>query len=225
MCKYYFQILDSVVRLGSIFLKLVSDGCELFLHWCVKIVCNPNSKVCVIIRFGSDQESQSIRTRVDEENKDVILVTQQLARFLEQCHVQWLNYIDRTRDNYFCLTYFTIDQMVILQKELVKVESAEGPSPLIFHLLSAVKKGCTKQDLAKAISSVQTNAITKGEQTGRKKRKAKPNSTTMNKSKYKIDIQKSINTFSQKIDESDFSFEIEKEALNNVNTNDIERGK
>lgn len=147
------------MRLGSIYVKLISDGCVLFSHWRIRIVCDPDSTVCAFVLFGSDEDSQAIRTSIDEKINDVSLVIQELARFLEQCHNKWLDYIDQTRDKYFGLTYFTIDQMVMLQKELVKVGSEAVPSPLVYSLLSAVKRGCTKDDLTIAVSSAKTNAI------------------------------------------------------------------
>ncbi|XP_076113430.1 E3 ubiquitin-protein ligase RNF213-like [Mytilus galloprovincialis] len=155
----FMLILDSIVRLGSIYVKLRSDGCVLFSHWRIRIVCDPDSTVCAFVLFGSEEDSQAIRTRIDEKSNDVSLVIQELARFLEQCHNKWLEYIDQTRDIYFGLTYFTVDQMVILQKELVKVGSEAVPSPLVYSLLSAVKRGCTKDDLTIAVSSAKTNAI------------------------------------------------------------------
>ncbi|XP_052061725.1 E3 ubiquitin-protein ligase RNF213-like [Mytilus californianus] len=155
----FMLTLDSIVRLGSIYVKLISDGCILFSHWRIRIVCDPGSTVCAFILFGSDEESQAIRTRIDEKIDDVSLLIQELARFFEQCHNKWLDYIDQTRDKYFGLNYFTVDQMVILQKELVKVGFEARPSPLVYSLLSAVKRGCTKDDLTKAISSAKTTAI------------------------------------------------------------------
>lgn len=204
------------MRLGSIYQKLVSNGCVLFSHWCIQIICNPSSTVCAFIQFRSDQESQSISTRMDEENKDISLVLQHLARFLEQCHSKWLDNIDQTRDTYFCLTYFTIDQIVILQKELVKAETDGGPSPLIFHLLSAVKRGCTKQDLAKAIASIQTTVQTGNNGTSSK---ANANSTMEKSSKNIKDVKE---TYLQKIDESSFASVLE--ASRKIRPNDIDRG-
>lgn len=216
------------MRLGSIYVKLISDGCVLFSHWRIRIICNTDSTVCAFILFGSDQESQAIKTRTDEKNKDVSLVIQQLARFLEQCHNKWLDYIDQTRDEYFCLTHFTVDQMVILQKELVKVGSEAVPSPLVYSLLSAVKRGCTKDDLTKAVSSAKTNAIktvTKGKQLKHHKNDSVKLRPKLNVGTDEKQCEETINSFLQKINESGFSIELGKMALKNVDPIDIQEGE
>ncbi|CAG2212873.1 unnamed protein product [Mytilus edulis] len=45
--------------------------------------------------------------------------------------------------------------MVILQQEFVKIGSNQEPSALIYPLLSAVKQGCTREDLFKAMSAAK----------------------------------------------------------------------
>jgi hypothetical protein len=53
------------------------------------------------------------------------------------------------------LNYFTIDQLVILQRELVKVGSQAEISDLIYPLLSAVKRDCNHGDLVTAMARAQ----------------------------------------------------------------------
>ena len=62
---------------------------------------------------------------------------------MESCLEEWLKYIKEKRRSYKHLNYFTIDQLVILQRELVKIGTEEHPSVLIYPLLSAVKRNCT----------------------------------------------------------------------------------
>lgn len=67
----------------------------------------------------------------------------ELAKFLETCLEEWLRHIKDKRKTYLHLNYFTVDQLVILQRELVKIGTEEQPSLLIYPLLSAVKENCT----------------------------------------------------------------------------------
>ena len=63
---------------------------------------------------------------------------------MESCLEEWLQYIKDKRRDYIHLNYFTVDQLVILQKEMVKICTGGKPSILIYPLLSAVKKNCTQ---------------------------------------------------------------------------------
>lgn len=66
---------------------------------------------------------------------------------MDMCLEQWLTYIDSKRDVYYHLNFFTIDQLIILQKELALIGDANEPSNLIYPLLSIVKHDCSKEDL------------------------------------------------------------------------------
>jgi len=70
-----------------------------------------------------------------------------IASFMEDCLSDWFAYIKEQRKTYLQLNFFTIDQLVILQKELVKLENDEDISCRVYPLLSAVKTGCTQGTL------------------------------------------------------------------------------
>jgi hypothetical protein len=151
------QILDSVVRLGNIYTKLVTEGCVLFSQWHVKLLCDKTRYACAFINFGFGEEKHTLKGRKDEENEDVSAIIPKIAKFLEQCHRKWLDYIDDRREKYYLLNFFTVDQMVVLQQELVKIGSDVEPSLLIYPMLSAVKQGCTKEDLIKAMCAAKSD--------------------------------------------------------------------
>lgn len=67
-----------------------------------------------------------------------------IARFMECCYGDWLEHITEKRDSYLLLNYFTVNQLVILQRELVKFGREDRPSQLIFPLLSFIKPECTE---------------------------------------------------------------------------------
>ena len=67
----------------------------------------------------------------------------ELANFMETCLIEWLAYIDDKRMKYIHLNYFTVDQLVILQRELVKMGTEENMSCRVYPLLSAIKSDCS----------------------------------------------------------------------------------
>ena len=91
--------------------------------------------------------------RTDEDDTGFII--HRLAKFLESCLEDWLKYINEKRNKYLHLNYFTIDQLVQLQRELVKVGTEVEPSVMVYPLLSAVKKDCTPADLREAMKHAQ----------------------------------------------------------------------
>ena len=48
-----------------------------------------------------------------------------MAGFLENCHTEWLQYVDQKRKVYPELNIYTVEQLVFLQQQLVKVGSAD----------------------------------------------------------------------------------------------------
>lgn len=63
---------------------------------------------------------------------------------MEKCLDDWMAHIKEKRKSYHHLNYFTVDQLVILQRELVKMGTdEEEPRHHIYPLLSAVKQNCT----------------------------------------------------------------------------------
>lgn len=61
---------------------------------------------------------------------------------MESCLDEWLRHIKEKRKTYVHLNYFTVDQLVILQQELVKIGTEEQPSLHIYPLLSTIKHNC-----------------------------------------------------------------------------------
>jgi hypothetical protein len=129
----------------------------LFSQWHVKFLCDKARNACAFINFGFGEEKHTLKGRIDAKNEDVSAIIPKIAKFLEQCHIKWLDYIDVRREKYYLLNFFTVDQMVILQQELVKIGSDVEPSLLIYPMLSAVKQGCTREDLIRAMSAAKSD--------------------------------------------------------------------
>ncbi|VDI83612.1 Hypothetical predicted protein, partial [Mytilus galloprovincialis] len=217
----FMLILDSVVRLGNIYKKLVAEGCVLFSQWHVKFLCDKDRKACAFINFGFGEERLTLKGRIDEENHDVSFIIPKLARFLEQCHEKWLDYIDQKREKYYCLNFFTIDQMVILQQELVKVGSAQEPAALIYPLLSAVKHGCTKDDLVKALSAAKLDVDRVDTE-----RETEKEDEEKDKNDEKVEVSDDLKTqtFFNEMTKSGYPLGLAREALKHVEADDIDGG-
>ncbi|KAK3585587.1 hypothetical protein CHS0354_036774 [Potamilus streckersoni] len=152
----FMLVFDSVMRLANVFIKLNSAGCVLFRHWQTKFVCDPSRPVCAFIEFG--QGAKSLKGRKTPKD-DVISVISKIAKFMENCLDKWLDHINQKRSKYFELNYFTTDQLVILQQELVKVGPNQDLDIRIYPLLSAVKENCTYKDLVDAMKKATKDLV------------------------------------------------------------------
>ncbi|XP_056014152.1 E3 ubiquitin-protein ligase rnf213-alpha-like isoform X2 [Ostrea edulis] len=149
-------VFDAVVRLCNVYIKLVSSGCILFANWQAKFLCDPERTVCAFVRFGSGEGCTQLKGRRNEE-EDISTTIPRLAKFMEICLKEWLKYIDQKRDEYHHLNFFTVDQMVILQRELVLMGGEIEPSDFIYPLLSIVKHDCTKMELIGALKKAKVD--------------------------------------------------------------------
>lgn len=190
-----------MVRLGNIYIKLVTDGCVLFNFWHATFLCDKERPVCAFLNFGYEQDMHTLKGRTDDKTEDVNVLIQQISKVLESCHKEWLKYINLKREQNNLLNFFTIDQIVILQRQLVKIGTDTGPSSLIYHLLSAVKKNCSKQDLISSMTAAKLDV--KSLET---KRKADEDD---NKSAGNSELNESI----KKIMKNGFSRYLAREAL------------
>ena len=138
------------------YIKLLSSGCVLFSSFKVKFRCDPDDVVCTFVSFGEGENKRTMRGKIDTVNKDVSYFIPKIARFLEQCHEKWLDFIDNKREEHYILNNFTIEQMVILQQELVKLGLNSEPSDLVYPLLSVIKHDCMKEDLIIAMEEAKT---------------------------------------------------------------------
>ncbi|KAK3098854.1 hypothetical protein FSP39_023768 [Pinctada imbricata] len=146
----FTMVYDSIIRLCKVYIKLTSAGCVLYKDWHVQFLCDQKRPVCAFVKFGNGQTCNQLKGRRTETN-DIDKIVPRLAKFMEKCLEEWMTYIDSKREEYIYLNYFTIDQLVILQRELVKLSEDSEPSKHVYPLLCAVKKNCTKADLIAAM--------------------------------------------------------------------------
>lgn len=147
------QVLNSVVRLCNVYIKLLESGCVLFTSWRARFLCDPKRPVCAFIEFGKEENIKQLKGRRNDKD-DVITIMPEIAKFMETSLDNWLQYLDEKRYEYQHLNYYTTDQLVILQKELVQfidgIDVDKIP-PFIIPLLSVVKSDCDIGDLTSAL--------------------------------------------------------------------------
>ncbi|KAK7494871.1 hypothetical protein BaRGS_00013998, partial [Batillaria attramentaria] len=141
----FITVMDSLVRLGKTYVQLCADGCVLFLDWSVKFLCDSQRPVCCISEFASQSMLKGRRGRQDLEE-----FIMGVAGFLEQCHTEWLQYVDEKRRDYPQLNVYTVEQLVFLQQELVKL-GGDGVSKHVYPMLSLLKESCSPADLEAAL--------------------------------------------------------------------------
>ncbi|WAR07205.1 R213A-like protein [Mya arenaria] len=110
--------------------------------------------VCAKLEFGKGEDIPELKGRKSDVEGLEDMVPK-IADFMENCYGEWLDFIKQKRKIYRYLNFFTIDQLVILQRELVKMGTEEEPSLRIYHLLSAVKENCMQEDVVLAMEKAK----------------------------------------------------------------------
>ncbi|XP_052216221.1 E3 ubiquitin-protein ligase rnf213-alpha-like isoform X4 [Dreissena polymorpha] len=151
-------IFDSVSRVGNVYQKLCESGCVLFYNFKAEFMCNTthtSRPVCVNLEFSDRNDTLILKGRKSEKEglKEII---PEIAKFMEQCLKTWLQYIKTKREEYSYLNYFTIGQLIILQRELVKMEGMMSND--VYPLLTTVRKACSPDALKLAMSTAGIEA-------------------------------------------------------------------
>jgi hypothetical protein len=112
--------------------------------------------------------------------------------------------------------------MVILQQELVKIGSGQEPSALIYPLLSAVKQGCTKEDLVRAMSVAKSDVERLDMDRQMEIEKKDSEEEKMIVEEVPDEIKTGI--FLKEMDAAGFPLTLAEEALKHVSPDDIDGG-
>ncbi|XP_053396356.1 E3 ubiquitin-protein ligase rnf213-alpha-like [Mercenaria mercenaria] len=150
----FIMTYDGITRLCNVFTQLYAAGCVLFHGWSVQCLCDVKRPVALILQFGQGESVPLVKGR-RSDREDLKDMVPELSKFMENCLKEWLQHIKEKRKQYMHLNYFTVDQLVILQRELVKVGTQHVPSHLIYPLLSAVKQNCSPADIIEAMAGAK----------------------------------------------------------------------
>ncbi|KAK7107714.1 hypothetical protein V1264_015588 [Littorina saxatilis] len=158
----FITVMESLVRLGKTYVQLCSDGCVLFLEWSVEFLCDIERPVCCISEFSDSGKLKGHRSKEGHnagKREDLEDFIAGVAGFLEHCHKEWLQYVDQKRKDYPQLNVYTVEQLVFLQQQLVRVGS-EDVSKHVYPMLSLLKADCSPQDLEQALEEAMDHVDT-----------------------------------------------------------------
>ncbi|XP_060599995.1 E3 ubiquitin-protein ligase RNF213-like [Ruditapes philippinarum] len=208
----FVMTFDGIMRLCKVYNKLCSAGCVLFHDWSVRCLCDKSKPVALIMQFGQGEDIPTIKG-LRSETEDLKDLIPKLAKFMENCLMQWLQHIKDKRKQYIHLNYFTVDQLVILQKELVKVGTDQLPSNLLYPLISAVKKNCSHDDLVEAMIDAKEDISESKHQDEHENNDVQENCEDEKK-----------NIFVEEIVNAGYDLELAIKALDHVDPEDISEG-
>lgn len=201
--------------LGKMYVRMLSSGCILFSSFQITFRCEAESDVCIFIRFGGKDDKQVIRGFRDENNFDDSQILRTVAKWLQTCHRQWNDFIEIERDKNDVLNYFTMAQLVIFQKELVKVGTYDEPSVLVYPILAIMNPNVSRENLLQA--SNQAKEDLKRSEIEKKNNSKEPGTI------HSKNIADEENLQQQLID-LDFDERLVLEALKKFQLNEIEEG-
>ncbi|KAK3585578.1 hypothetical protein CHS0354_036765 [Potamilus streckersoni] len=214
----FMLVFDSVMRLANVFIKLHSAGCVLFKHWQSKFLCDISRPVCAFIEFG--QGAKPLKGKRNRKD-DVTTVIPKMAKFMENCLDKWIDHINQKRLDFLELNYFTTDQLVILQQELVKVGPDQTPDIRIYPLLSAVKENCTYEDLVDAMRKASKDVeVSQMEVDEELEMEGKEDEVASDKQKEEEEVQ----NFIREMIDAGFSEKLAKAALKDVKPDQVTDG-
>jgi hypothetical protein len=147
-----------------------------------------------------------------------------LCTFMEDCLKEWMHHIGVQRTEAYYLNHFTTKQLVILQNELAKVNSAEKKdlSKNIYPLLSQVKKNCNYKDLRKAMYEAFDDLAEK---------EIKPSASEKMACTDDVEdddgaaVEQETITFLESMSDSGFPADLAKLAMKEVGAANVEEGK
>ncbi|XP_067673877.1 E3 ubiquitin-protein ligase rnf213-alpha-like [Haliotis asinina] len=210
---HFTMVLDGIVRLARTYIRLCIDGCVLFNCWKGKFLCGDERNVCTFLEFGEGENLETLKGHRGKEDVDVFIHS--LANEFEEFHDEWMNYVSEKRNEYLELNFYTIEQLVFLQRELIKLGTDEQTSVHVYSMLSLIKPDCTESDLGLAMKSAREVVFAK------KDRKETEIEDIGPETDQDVDTKQ---VFIDAMKTSNFSEKLARQALEEVNPEDIDSG-
>ena len=125
--EYFIEIFKYVVRLSHSYLSLLQNGCDFFEEFSFYIYCDiKNQRIgkrlpTVVVNLPSDYVSvvNGLKS-LENFNDPTNVCLKKLCIFVENCLEQWKNYLENIRNQYTCINYFNINQIMILRANMGK---------------------------------------------------------------------------------------------------------
>ncbi|XP_070190023.1 E3 ubiquitin-protein ligase rnf213-alpha-like [Littorina saxatilis] len=224
----FITIMESLVRLGKTYVQLCSDGCVLFLDWSVEFLCDMKKPVCCVSEFSSQGKLKGHRSHEGGHSKgrgeDLEEFIAGVAGFLEHCHKEWLQYVDKKRKDYPQLNVYTVEQLVFLQQQLVRVGS-DDVSQHVYPMLSLLKADCSPQDLEQALQEAMDFIDASQQQPQQQQRQPQSQQQSeLPEETQAVDDKETIETFMMEMFDAGFSKPLALRALKEVDVEDVAAG-
>ncbi|XP_069055826.1 E3 ubiquitin-protein ligase RNF213 isoform X2 [Pleurodeles waltl] len=139
-----FSVVHSdVYRLAMSFIDLHSSGNVLFRKWEARVYCSFESEISLSMDFNLP-----VIGRIDVRGELTELLPT-ICKRMEIFLMQWTNFVENKRSQYYYLNYYTAEQLVYLgqQFELAAV------SKEALMLLSFIQPNCNKHSLMELVSN------------------------------------------------------------------------
>ena len=109
-----------MMNMGQIYIDLIKTGNVLFKNWTATIYCDPDNKYTIRVNFGMKCENQNIFGLREREGTTINSLNKTI-KFLQNSHQEWLAHINEKRDQFPCLNFFQIDQVVMLRTQMAEL--------------------------------------------------------------------------------------------------------
>ncbi|XP_041073022.1 E3 ubiquitin-protein ligase rnf213-alpha-like isoform X2 [Carcharodon carcharias] len=146
----FMEDFNSVQRLGKAFIELYSSGNMLYRNWKAHVFCSKESDVCIIMDFNV-RGIGSLKVGGDLSEQ-----LQVLCRALEECLRGWCEFIEKSREKFYYLNYYTAEQIVYLCSELGRFAAGKPLCKQVMTMLSFIKTDCTVKDVRSAMLQLIT---------------------------------------------------------------------
>ena len=153
-------MMNAVMQMAEIFIDLCRSGCTLFYNWLATFYCRVDiSKQNVLFQFEKDSEDTEHVPPITGCTNNVIKEMNETSQFLEKFLLDWKTHVNSQRTRHYYLNYFTTEQLVILQRELAKLNLSGKLDKRVFHLLHCIRPDSNADDLSDAIKSAFVEGI------------------------------------------------------------------
>ncbi len=113
-----------MMNMGHIYLKLLKTGNVLFKNWTATIFCDPDYMYTIRVNFGLNCDNIFGRR---EREQNTISSLNKTVKFLQNSYEEWLAHITEKRNQFPCLNFFQISQIVMLRTQIAEViKSGQG---------------------------------------------------------------------------------------------------
>ena len=210
-----------MTRLATIYVKMCASGSILFRGWVSSFYCEPDRTVNADIDFGL---SKQVMHGLREHQPTVAHQIQAVCEFFDECYTDWLFHIEVQRRQFYYLNHFTTQQVVILCKRIAAFcfSDDRDVDPLVYPMLCAVKHDCTAVDLRQAVESAFQD-LAEREKHAREDRIGVSDLVAAEEPE-REDV-KERRDFVDALMDAEFSEELAKRALREMETIDIDEGK